>query len=146
MEIRKTFKRGESLESIAAAVRSMADAVTGDGGEGELLRAVRVTVSTIGGVIPRAAVKEVLDGLGVGDAIEAVVEFLDYRQFDKKKPIKTVAALARLVKQFKGRPDGLTAAVEESIAQGWTGLFLRDEKFKKDGRKLERGVSDGGAW
>lgn len=56
-----------------------------------------MTVSTIGGVIPRAAVKEVLDGLGVGDAIEAV------------------------------------------------GLSLRDDKFKTDGRKLERGVSDGGA-
>ena len=147
METRRTFRAGESLESIAQFVRVAADEVTGESGAAELSSAVRITVSTIKVHIPRAAIEGVVDGLGLGpDTIvaERVEEFLDYRRDEKKKAIRTIRALARLLKPFERKPIHAIAAIAESMTQGWTGLFIRDDNGGGGDRTQDRGESSGG--
>jgi len=149
METRRTFKKGESLDSLAQFVRVAADEVTGDTGAAELPSAVRITVSTVSVDIPRPTIEDVVDVLGLGPGTlvaERLEEFLDYRRDEKKKPIRTIAALTRILKPFEGKPIHAIAAIDESMTQGWTGLFVRDQPKNGGDRFQDRGESDGGTW
>jgi hypothetical protein len=152
METRRTFRAGESLESLAQFVRVAADEMTGESGAAELPSAVRITVSTIAVHIPRSTVIGVVAEVGIDprdcEAIaDKVEEFLDYRRDEKRSPIRTVTALRRLLNPFEGKPAGVLAAIDESMRQGWTGLFIRDAVA---GRSLDRiqvrGESSGGTF
>ena len=54
----------------------------------------------------------------------ALEEFIDYRR-DIKKPIKTEATIKAIFKKFNGyTSEDLNDSVQNTIANGWQGLFL----------------------
>lgn len=76
----------------------------------------------------------------------AIYKFVKYRREELKKPIRSTKALRRILVKFKAPGISLENAVRESMAQGWTGLFLR-ETDKTSSRSIKtEGGSDGGEW
>ena len=106
---------------------------------------LRVSIETVAaGFI----VDEVIEELGLGSAAAKVYAFKDYRS-EIKKPIRSVSALSRLLKKFRDRPDWLEEAVNDSVANGWTGLFIPkagNGREKADRSFQTEGGSIGGEW
>jgi len=149
----KTFKAGVDLRDVSAFACMAADQLTGGDNvvrprtRRRLPSNVRVTVETVAGA--DLAVGPVLAALGLASCAGVVARFLSYRRDEKRTPVRSVAALRRLLSQFEGQPDALVAAVAETERQGWTGLFPRGGVAAAQTSRADKsaeGGSNGGAW
>lgn len=140
----KTFKAKEKTIDIAGfAVASALELLGLSRRTRNLTGSVRVTVETIKET-DELAIDPLLIDLGLTEARGAVIQFLEYRQDELRKPVKTVAALKRLLGPFATCPASLKESVEESIQQTWTGIFFRGTG--PDRTINTGGESDGGKW
>ena len=106
---------------------------------------LRVSVETVATGLD---IFEVIDDLGLVSAAAIAEDFVEYRS-EIKKPIRSVEALSRLLKKFRDRPDWLEEAVRDSMANGWTGLFVPkagNGREKADRSFQTEGGSRGGEW
>lgn len=142
----KSFKAGETLDSVAHFAKVAADELTGDRGEQALPARVRITVETIKNDL---LIDPLLAELDLADVRDVVEEWLDFRRDELRKPVNSIRALKRSLNEFAGRPGALRAAVAESIKRGWTGLFDKSNGSPAvtDRRaKPMEGGDDGGTW
>ena len=144
MQKRKTFKSGTPLSSLAEFVKAAADELTGDTASALLPATLRVVVETVRETEFDPAA--LLDELNLSDAATPVREFLEYRRNEIRSPVKTVAALRRLLLPFQGQTPLLREAVEQSMQQSWKGLFVRGIGSQIDRTFDRSGGSDGGTW
>lgn len=110
----RSFKPGESIHTLQAWLHDVLG--------GEIESGVTVTLQDAPRTIDVYAVCASLD---LVDAVEHVVRFAEYRRHEIGKPIRSDAGLRRLLVQFEDDPSSLKSAVQESMAQGWQGLFKR---------------------
>jgi hypothetical protein len=143
MKESKTFKAGESLESLAQFAKVTADELTGDTGEATLANAVRITVQTLAS--PALSIGTLLGSFGLSGVSDEVEEWIAWRRDDLRKPINSLRALNRLVKPFADRPAALRTAIAASMRHGWTGIFDHGERADRTA-KTEREGSHGGEW
>lgn len=140
----KSFKAGETLDSVAHFAKVAADELTGDTGSAAIPARVRVTVETVKNDL---AIDPLLEALNLTEVRDVVEEFLDYRRDELRKSVKSIGALKRLLNKFAGRPGALRAAVSTSIDQGWTGLFDKSNgSLAVTDRRATEGGDDGGEW
>ncbi len=143
MKKTKSFPAGSSLDSLAHFAKVAADELTGDGGAAEIPSRVRITVEVLKG--EDLIVGELLSELDLSAAVDHVERFIEYRRDELRRPINSLPALRRLLKGFAGNSVGLRSAIEESMRQGWRGLFPERHNARTD-RTFKGGRSDGGEW
>ena len=140
----KTFKAG----STHASIRKFLEAVLSDrfGDSEKTSEPLQISVE----FEPKRKldVSGVLEAAGLSAASESIAEFIQYRADELKKPIRSDAALARLLKPFGSDSFAVKSAVEESMRNSWQGLFVRDAaktQVDRSAKTEERG-SRGGEW
>lgn len=67
---------------------------------------------------------------------EAILDFIAYRK-ERRQPY-TQKSIERLLKQFSGYPDSiLIEAINESIVNGWQGVFMPKGVIKEEPKKTD---------
>lgn len=135
----RTFKAGEHVDSLAQFAKLAADELTGDTGFAVLAANVKITVETTQTV--DLATGPLLESLDLGGAKDDVHRFIQYRSEELHKPLRSIAALKRLLKPFAGNVSQLSESIANTMRQGWTGLFGADQgKSRRDRSGGEPGV------
>lgn len=112
----RSFKPGQTIHTAQAWLQDVLG--------GELGEAVKITVENDRAELDIASV---CAGLNVATAHKEVADFVAYRRHEIGKPIKSDSALKRLLNQFEGNPTGLIDSIQQSMAQGWQGLFKKSD-------------------
>lgn len=134
--MKKNFKGGAKLADVEAFVEESIGSLDG-------ASMFRVTIEPVRDL----AVDEALMGLGLGDVIGDVYDFVEYRKTEIRKPIRSEKALIRILKKFEGKPAEAKASIVQTMAQGWTGLFEpKGGGASKDRTMKGWGGSSGGIW
>lgn len=146
MKETRTFKAGTEAESLIAWLEGALVELTGDSAP-TLGAKVRITVELV--KADDLVIDPMLSELSLETAKAHVEKFLAYRRDEKRKSIKSVRALRNLLLQFKARPGCLRESVDQSISQGWLGLFLREGSggsVSREYTSTTKGGPSGGTW
>ncbi len=148
----KTFNKKNAIsDAYKFTVEAIGD-VIGDliKPDDKFPKSLRITVETVAVELDAVDLESVLIPLGMEDVKThlAVRKFLAYRREDLRKPIRSRRALTRILRRFENQSRLLQLAITESMAQGWTGLFIQGKEHRSAASRSinTEGNSDGGNW
>lgn len=140
MKLAKTFHEGDEIDALVEWARVQGALV--NSGDAPLSHPIRLTIEVRGERIPIAGT---LVELGLTAVQRQVEAFVDFRADELSKPIRSTGGLKRVLSAFSGKPKVLSDAIENSMRQGWAGLF-GSEKDEPAGRAMKPGDSEGGTF
>lgn len=144
MKEHRTFKAGSAVSDLVTFLEGSLCELLGDSAP-TISAKVRVTVELV--KADDLVIDAVLAELELETAKAHVEKFLAYRRDDKRKAIRSPKALRNLLLPFNARPGLLRESVDQTIAQGWLGLFPREgSNGSTRDYQTTKGGPSGGTW